>query len=451
MTKRRWRRRAVELRPDAAAAHNNLGHVLHRAGKVEEAISSIRRAIELAPKAWNYYINLAAALDVADRVDESIAAAEEALKLGAQSPDLLSNISTMERRRRGYRAAVDYADRAIKLMPNHAAAHGSRGLALLALGDYTNGFAEYEWRWRCANFTTAPRELNRPVWDGSDPAGRKILVHSEQGFGDTLQFARYVPMLAVRGATVFFECHTSLRPLLQNLNGVNRVIPAGLAPPDFDLHAPLMSLPRAFGTTGVDTIPAEVPYLHVDDPRRDAWRERIKGPGFKVGLTWWGNAKPDPQRSCPLHALTPLGRVPGVVFYALQKGEIPADAASAPEGMNLINLSSDLKDFADTAAAMMAVDLVITIDTASAAPRRCTGPAHLDAAPLGARLALAARSIRLAVVSDDAALPAKRKRQLGRCRRHRGKRTFKRPPRRPLIKLPRATNRPKIYMQQFGL
>jgi tetratricopeptide (TPR) repeat protein len=359
-------RGAVAMRPDAAEFHNNLGHVLHRAGRLDEAEAEIRRAIAIAPDVAMYHVSLAALLDQLDHVDESIASAEEALRLGGASPDLLSNISAMERRRRGYRRAVDYADRALAMQPNHAPAHGSRALALLALGDYANGFVEYEWRWRCENFTTAARDFARPMWDGvADPRGRTIFIHTEQGFGDTIQFARYIPMLAARGANVIVECHASLRALLQSVRGAARVVPAGLNPPDFDLHAPLMSLPRAFGTR-IDTIPAGVPYLSADATKLNAWRARISAPGSKIGLVWWGNPKPDPARSVPLPVLAPLALVPGVTFYSLQKGDVPADAAAVPAGMNFIDVSHEIKDFADTAAAMMCLDLIITIDTAAA-------------------------------------------------------------------------------------
>jgi tetratricopeptide (TPR) repeat protein len=357
--------RAVELRPDAHESHTNLGHVLLRAARSAEAAREFRRAAELSPDLAANHINLAAALDQLDDVEGSIESAERAMRLGAASPELFINVSSLYRKRMDYRTAVTFADRALALNPNLAAAHGSKGLALLGLGDYAAGFAEYEWRWRCDTFTTASRDFGRPMWDGSDPSGRTILVHTEQGFGDVIQFARYVPMLAARGAKVMLECHPSLRPLLQSLAGVVRVIPAGMSWPDFDMHLPLLSLPRVFGTT-INSIPAQVPYLSADAARIVLWRDRVPGPGLKVGLTWWGNSKPDPARSCPLAALAPLAAVPGVTYFSLQKGDVPADAVAAPAGLRLVDCSKEIKDFSDTAAAIHALDLIITIDTAAA-------------------------------------------------------------------------------------
>lgn len=355
----------VALAPDAHESYATLGHVLLRAGKSAGAINEFRRAIELGPRIAANHVNLAAALEQIDDVGGSLAAAERAAALETPSTDLLLNISRLHRRRMDYRAALDFADRALALDPNHAAAHGSRGIALLGLGDYEPGFAEYEWRWRCDNFTTASRDFGRPMWDGSDPANRTILIHTEQGFGDVIQFVRYLPMLAARGATILLECNVLLRPLLQSVGGVSRVIPAGMSLPDFDMHLPLMSLPRIFKTK-IDTIPAAVPYLCADRERIEKWRGKLAADGLRAGLVWWGNAKPDPARSCSLGSLAPLASVAGVTFFSLQKGEVPPQAAAPTPAMRLVDCVAEIKDFADTAAAMQALDLIITIDTAAA-------------------------------------------------------------------------------------
>jgi hypothetical protein len=277
---------------------------------------------------------------------------------------LFSNLSNILRRRRRYAESVRAAETAIKLMPGHSDAHGNRALSLLALGDYTNGFVEYEWRWRCDNFTTAPREFKRPMWDGSDPSGRTILIHTEQGYGDTFQFLRYVPMLADRGAKVIIECNHSLVKLISRVRGVSKVVAAGLALPDFDLHTPLLSLPRDFATT-LETIPADVPYLSPEPERIEAWRTRLKGEGFKVGLVWAGNAKPDAARTVPAALLTKLAGIPNVRFYGLQKRSAPT-YQPAPAELELTDLDEGLTDFHETAAAMMNLDLILTIDTAAA-------------------------------------------------------------------------------------
>lgn len=356
-------RRAVALTPNSAETHNHVGLVLHAAGKLDEAQSEFLRSIELNPASSAFHRNLAAVRDALDDIDGSLAAAEESMRLGGDDAQVLTNVSTLHRRRRDYAAALVAAERAVKLQPTLAAAHGSKAIALLSLADYERGFVEYEWRWRCDNFTTAARDFGRPMWDGSDPKGRTIFVHTEQGYGDTIQFARYVPMLARRGATVFLECHPSLRPLFRRLEGAARIIPAGMRPPDFDLHTPLLSMPKWFGTT-VSSIPNEVPYLTADPARTESWKARISLPGLKIGLVWSGNIKPDPNRTCPLANLASLGQLSGVNFYSLQVGDAAREIASVP--IRVVDLSQHLTDFGETAAAMHCLDLIITIDTAVA-------------------------------------------------------------------------------------
>lgn len=359
--------RCVELAPDRPQAHLCLGWVHQQAGRFDQAQAEYERAVQIDPRNSDAHRSLAALFDATGQVERAIACLSRALELRPNDVEGWNNLSTLQRRIRNYRGALQAAEMALKLAPGHPLSHGSRGLALLSLGDYINGFAEYEWRWRCENFTTRPRDFDQPMWDGSDPAGRTIFVHSEQGYGDTIQFVRYVPMLAERGATVILECALLLRTLLVGLKGPSRLIVTGMKPGDFDLHVPLLSLPRIFKTT-LQTVPHRVPYLSVDTVRQDAWKKKIEaaGAGLKVGLTWAGNAKPDPDRTCPPEMLAPLGQVEGVVFISLQKREGMPQAMRNPPGLNLLDLSDELRDFADTAAVLMNLDLLITIDTAVA-------------------------------------------------------------------------------------
>jgi tetratricopeptide (TPR) repeat protein len=357
--------RAVELQPSSGDAHNHLGTVLLAAGRLEEAQAEFIRAIALNPKVADYHRNLAAVRDPLDDVEGSIAAAEEAVRLGGEEAQLLCNLSSLHRRRRDYRAALDHAERALALQPNHASAHGGRAIALLSLGDYEQGFIEYEWRWRCENFTTKSREFTRPMWDGSDPSGRRIFVHTEQGFGDTLQFIRYISMRAARGAEVYVETHPSLRTLIRRVEGVAKVVPSGMRPPDFDLHTPLLSMPKWFKTS-LENVPSRVPYITPDPARLEPWKERISGEAVKVGLVWRGNALPDPHRTCPLAELAPLWQAKGMVFYSLQVGDVARETTAVADQQPMVDLSPHLIDFHETAAAMQCLDLVITIDTAAA-------------------------------------------------------------------------------------
>ncbi len=214
----------------------------------------------------------------------------------------------------------------------------------------------------------APRDFAQPQWRGEDIAGKTILLHAEQGFGDTIQFVRYAPLVAAKGASVILEAPDSLMPLLDGFNGVTTMIAHGQALPPFDLHCPLMSLPLAFGTT-LATIPENGPYLRAPAERLEKWRTRLGAlSGKRVGLVWSGKPahKNDRNRSIALSRLAPLLAVAGVNFVSLQQDYRDADRAELANYPQLVRLDRELADFADTAAAVAALDLVITVDTAVA-------------------------------------------------------------------------------------
>ncbi|MCS7033300.1 MAG: tetratricopeptide repeat protein [Phycisphaerae bacterium] len=360
-------RKAAELCPDLPEAHNHLGWVLDRAGRLTEAEAAYRRAIQLNPRFVMALGNLAAHLEKTDRLDESCAMFERAVAADPTHLEALCSLAGSYSRCGRYAEALEVAEKALAINPHSASARGHRALALLSFGRYEEGFAEYEWRWKCKDFTTPERDFEQPRWRGSDPSGRTILIHCEQGYGDNIQFARYLPMLAERGATVILECPVALRRLLSHVRGVSKVIAAGLRPPPFDLQAPLLSLPHVFGTT-LATVPAEVPYLHVPQEVTEAWRGRLAARlgRFNVGLIWRGNAKPNPKRSIPLRELAPLASVSNVTFVSLQVGQQGEEASCPPPGMTLIDLRNELTDFLDTAAVMQLLDLIITIDSGGA-------------------------------------------------------------------------------------
>src|SRR5204862_1387935 len=187
--------------------------------------------------------------DKLGRTGEAATCFEKAAELLPNNPWVWSTLSGVYRKAGDDTKSLAAADRSLQVAPNHADGHGNRAFALLSAGDYIEGFREYEWRWRCANFTSPPREFDRPLWDGSDPAGRTVLVHAEQGYGDVIQMARFLPMLADAGAKVIVECPPILKPLIETARGVSKVVPSGLKLPDFDMHCPIMSLPRAFHAT----------------------------------------------------------------------------------------------------------------------------------------------------------------------------------------------------------
>ena len=360
-------RDAARRHPDHPAIHNNIGNTLKLAGRLEEAEVAYRRVTELAPSAVEGLRNLAATLKDLGQVREGEALCRKALGMSANDPlilDTLGNILMADGR---VDEALQNYDRALAIRPEFAAAHGNRSMALLLKGDFEPGWAEYEWRWQSDTFTSPKREFPTPLWDGSPLDGRTILLHTEQGMGDAIQFARYVSMVAERDGKIILACQPELVRLFHTLPGPERVVTYGELP-DFDCHAPLLSLPRLFGT-GLDTIPAEVPYLDADEGLTRIWAERIgEAPGPKVGVVWRGN--PDQRvnrvRSCPPQLLRALEDIPGIRLFSLQK-EVGDDGV--PEGFT--DLGPHLGDFADTAAAIQQLDAVVSI---------CTSVAHLAGA-----------------------------------------------------------------------
>lgn len=237
-------------------------------------------------------------------------------------------------------------------------------MSLLRRGDFAPGWQNYEYRLRTRE--ARPRKFDRPRWQGEDLNGRRILLHVEQGFGDMVQFLRYVPQVIERNGRVVLETPAELLRLLESAWAVERMVRLGEDPGDFDVHCPLLSLPGVFGTTAA-TIPAATPYLWPPPRLVDHWNRRIgpRGERLRVGLAWAGRPFP-PGRSVPLELLAPLAEAGDIDFYSLQKGDAAAESAKPPAGLRWIDWSSDVRDFADVAAIVAAVDLVIGIDTAAA-------------------------------------------------------------------------------------
>jgi tetratricopeptide (TPR) repeat protein len=362
---------AVELAPDRAEAHNNLAWVLERAGKPAAAEASYRRAIELDPKFVMAIGNLAAMCERTDRVDEALSLFERTAEIDPQHLEAQNAVAGCYNKLGDYRAALAAAERALTIKPHDPAARGHRSLTLLAFGRYEEGFAEYEWRWQCKDFTTPEREFTQPRYRGGDVAGRTILVYSEQGYGDNIQFARYLPLLAERGAKVIFECPASLRRLMECVPNASKIIVGGLRPPPFDLQAPLLSLPHAFKTS-LETVPNAVPYFKLPANLVESWRQKVESQRrqLNVGLLWRGNTKPNPRRSIPFADLAPLAHQ-DIAFFSLQVGEQAREAAAAPAGMQLVDFSNEVADFYDLAGLMSNLDMIVTIDSA---------PAHLAGA-----------------------------------------------------------------------
>jgi tetratricopeptide (TPR) repeat protein len=358
--------RALVLRPDLVEALTNRGNALNGLKRYADALESYDRAIGCQPAYAAAHYNRGTTLHEMKRYGEAIAAYDRAIALQPDYPEAFSNRgATLWELRRHGEALASY-DRAIALQPAFPEAHWNAASLRLLTGDLARGWEEYEWRWKYKTMVLAKRNFAQPQWVGEPIEGKTILLHSEQGLGDAIQFCRYVPLVAGRGARVILEVDRRLQELVSSLVGVPQVLSTGDALPEFDVHCPLLSLPRAFNTA-LETVPAQTPYLRAPPERLAKWSARL-GPkhGLRVGLIWSGNPAHhrDQARSIELSALTPLLDVPAT-FFSLQKDIRPADAAMLAAHSEVIQIADDLVDFSDTAAVMTQLDLIISVDTST--------------------------------------------------------------------------------------
>lgn len=329
-----WYRRAIEKQPTFAPAHDNLGAALFKLGCPEEAAAFHRRAIALQPGFAQAHYNLGVALQEQGRIEDALASYSEAV---AMQPDIVD-------------------------------ARWNRAVALLSLGNYSDGWREHEWRWRRRE--QPPRDFEQPLWRGEDLNGKSILLHAEQGLGDTLQFIRYVPLIAARAAHVIVAVQPSLLRLISASLSDSVEVKAAADPlPGTDVHCPLMSLPFVLGTT-LQSIPACVPYIKADPLAAERWRNRLNAAAagsIKVGVVWAGRPQHtnDTNRSISLERLVPLFGIHNARWFSLQVGDRKADLSRISSHL-IADLSGFLSDFSETAAAVMCLDLVITVDTAVA-------------------------------------------------------------------------------------
>jgi Flp pilus assembly protein TadD len=367
-------RQAIALRGDRPHYYNNAALALRSLERFEEAEAACRTALRLNPAYLVAKSTLGMILRSAGRLDEALDCYRAAI---LQRPDFteaynnLGNVLCQLGRHAEVETCFRHALRLPGHPPIHREAQCNLAQVLLLTGRLAEGWPYYEVR---AEVNHAVRhDLDRPLWTGEPLGERVLLLHAEQGLGDTLQFCRYAPLVA-RGSKVVLEVQPPLLRLLSSLPGAVEIVAAGGALPPHDFQCPLMSVPHLVGTV-LETIPAEVPYLAAEPGTRAAWRRRLAGlGGLRVGLVWAGGFRPDQsgaiavdrRRSITLGQMAPLARVSGVSFLSLQKGEPAAQAANPPEGMVLHDFTGDLADFTDTAALIEALDLVISVDTAVA-------------------------------------------------------------------------------------
>lgn len=366
--------RASALRPEVSHFHLNRATTLRHLGRFDEAESGFRYTRTLAPDDVDVHYNFGNFLRSADRLAEAEGSYRRAIALEpghvAATTSLAQTLAELGRSGE----ALALFEAALARRPDYELARGNKSLVELRLGNFADGWRNYEWRWHCREFPPPKLELPRPLWLGEQPiAGKTVAVPWEQGFGDTIQFCRYLPMLAARGAKVLFAPQPVLRGLMASLAPTVDLVDLGdliNGQRQYDVWLPLMSLPLAFGTDGT-SIPGEVPYLRAEPDRAARWRERVGERGFKIGICWQGRpGKEDRGRSFPLAALAGVARLAGVRLISLHKGDGIAQLSGLPAGMRVETLGEDFDAgpdaFLDTAAVMTLCDLVVTSDTAIA-------------------------------------------------------------------------------------
>ena len=358
----------LAVSPDHPAALALQGIVAAMAGDPDKGVILLRRAIQLRPGNATWYAHLSSLCRTTYRIDEALAAGQESVRLDSNNPEHLVNLSLIfvdadERER-----AMACLLRALGLKHDHADGHLAMAQNLLSMGDFDPGWMEYEWRNLTeAGKATMPAMTSAP-WNGMRiPTGRLLLV-GDQGYGDTIQFARYIPMAAERCQELVLGCSSEMGPLLANLPGVSQYCHRWTDVPGHAAHCRLSSLPYLFRTQ-LDTIPLEIPYLKADPARIAHWKGRLDAilpAGLKrIGLAWTGRPTHpnDRRRSMPLAQLTALAEAGPAAFVSLQKPFPDRDLESITRFPGMTNLAPDLTDFGETAALIENLDLVITVDT----------------------------------------------------------------------------------------
>ena len=362
--------KAINIKADNAEAYFNRGLVLQELKRFEEALSSYDKAISIKADYANAYLNRGLVLQELKRFEEALSSFDKAISIKADYAEAYSNRGLVLQELKRFEEALSSFDKAISVKADYANAYWNSSLCYLLSGNLIKGWQRYEWRWRKegGGMSASMRNFPQPLWLGGESLKDKtILIYFEQGFGDTIQFCRYVPLVAALGAKVIFEVQPQLLKLLSNLEGVNQIIARGDPLPHFDYQCPLMSLPLAFKTE-LGTIPALPQKVESDKDKVIAWGKKLgEKKKLRVGIVWSGSTahKNDHNRSLPLSEL--IAHLPSDYDYvSLQKEICDADKVLLTEYHKIRQYSNDLKDFTDTAALIELMDVVISVDTSVA-------------------------------------------------------------------------------------
>jgi tetratricopeptide (TPR) repeat protein len=367
-------KQALLLEPNDHDTRLLLARAYNEKTRYEEAITTVLEGLAVEPHHINMRFELANIYNTVNRLDESLALYQELDRLLPNNPSIIYNIAFTYKKLGDLVTALPYYNRVLEIDPKHSEALFSRGLAYLVIGDFERGWHGYEWRYSRPTQGSL-RDYKEPRWDGSDLNGKTILLHAEQGFGDTFQFIRYAPFVKAKNGTVIVAVQKPLVTLMKRCKGVDHVIAVEDTPPPFDCQAALLSLPYLMKTK-IDTVPNEIPYIHPDEKLVVEWKEKLASDkNFKIGICWQGNdnyATPMlrttvAQKSVHLKELEPLCCIPGVSIYSLQKMSGTEQLKEIPSTMHIKTFDGDFDQshgrFMDTAAVIKNLDMVITVDT----------------------------------------------------------------------------------------
>jgi len=359
---------AIALRPDFADPYSNLGVIFQDQGKLDEAIAQGCQAVQLNARNFEAHNSLGVSYQLQGKLDEAAACYRRAIALNPVYAEAHNNLGAVLQSQGRFDEAARSCGEALRINPGFAEAHYNRAVQLLLHGDFERGLPEYEWRWKCKNFDR--RVLVGRQWDGRRLADGMLLMHAEQGLGDTLQFIRYASLAKERVNKAGLLCLPRLMPLLSRCPGIDEFFSIDEPSPPAITEVALMSLPWVLGTT-LNTIPQDVPYLFSDPALVEKWRDRLPNANFKIGIVWQGNPtfRGDKTRSIPLAQFAPVANVPTVQLIGLQQGAGTEQIPKVRELFSVTQLGSGIDEagaFIDTAAIMMNLDLVITSDTAIA-------------------------------------------------------------------------------------
>jgi tetratricopeptide (TPR) repeat protein len=359
-------RMILDEQPDNAIARQYMGVVAHQGGDHSEAIRLIEQAIVAQPGIPDFHNNLGLVFQAQGDLARAIECYRHAIELDRGYVEAYCNLGLALQADRRAAESIPYFEQAILLQPDFAQAHWNLSISLLATGHFERGWSEYEWRLKTPELAGTEKRFVQPFWQGEHLDGKTVLLHAEQGFGDSIQFVRYVPLIAQRGGRVVVECRPGLKKLFETVPGVAQVIDRGEPLPGFDVHCAQLSLPSRFNASNAN-IPADTPYFHLEPSLSARWRARMPDSGSKarIGLAWAGNPdhSNDRNRSISPDHFAALAATGGAAFFSLQKS---VGANRAPPAAGLCDLTGQVDDFADMAALIVNLDLVISVDTSVA-------------------------------------------------------------------------------------